>query len=66
MKITVNGEEFDVKQGWSIAELIDHFELPRKKLAVERNLEIVPKSAYDEICLVDGDRLEIVHVIGGG
>ncbi|MGC6471339.1 MAG: sulfur carrier protein ThiS [Parvibaculales bacterium] len=66
MKIMVNGETFEIEQGWSIANLIDHFDLPRKKLAIERNLEIVPKSAYDEICLADGDRLEIVHFIGGG
>ena len=66
MKIKVNGEEFDVSEGWTIDNLIDHFDLPRKKLAVERNLEIVPKSAYSEIHLTDGDRLEIVHFIGGG
>ena len=66
MKIKVNGEEFEIADGWTIAHLIDHFDLPRKKLAVERNLEIVPKSAYENIFLTEGDRLEIVHFIGGG
>jgi len=41
-------------------------ELPLKKIAVERNLEVVPKSTYADVILQEGDKLEIIHFIGGG
>ena len=66
MKIMVNGETLEIEAGWTIARLIQHFDLPEKKLAVERNLQIVPKSSFAKQLLVDGDRIEIVHFIGGG
>ncbi len=66
MTITVNGEVFNIESGWTIARLISHFDLPKKKLAIERNLEIVPRSAYDNLVIKEGDCLEIVHFIGGG
>jgi thiamine biosynthesis protein ThiS len=46
--------------------LIDALGLDGRKLAIERNLEIVPRSVYDQTPLSDGDRIEIVHFIGGG
>ena len=46
--------------------LIDLYELPATKVAVERNLEIVPKSAYVTTMLKENDKVEIVHFIGGG
>ncbi len=50
----------------TVAALVDALQLDGRKLAIERNLEIVPRSAYDRTSLCDGDRIEIVHFIGGG
>lgn len=50
----------------SVAALVEALQLDGRKLAIERNLEIVPRSAYDTTALCDGDRIEIVHFIGGG
>lgn len=66
MKITVNGEPLEVKEGLTAAELIDQLELSGKRLALEVNLEIVPRSAFATHYLQEGDRIEIVHAIGGG
>lgn len=65
--LVINGEDHDdVPDGLSVLGLIKHLELPEKKIAVERNLEIVPKSTFSEAMLADGDKLEIIHFIGGG
>ncbi len=67
MNITINGEvKTGLPDGLSVAALIEDLGLPIKKLAIERNLVIVPKSTYGETVLKDGDVLEIVHFIGGG
>lgn len=50
----------------SVAGLLDQLELEPKKIAVERNLEIVPKSLYGDTALSEGDRIEIVQFVGGG
>jgi thiazole synthase len=66
ISITVNGEPRRIASGASIAALVTDLDLDPKAVAVERNLEIVPKSAYAEVALAEGDRLEIVHFVGGG
>jgi len=66
MQITVNGETLDVAEGASLTALIEQLDLNPKKVAVERNLEIAPKSLYAEIALTEGDRIEIVQFVGGG
>lgn len=67
MFLTVNGERVeDLPEGMTVGALLDHLSLPRKKIAVERNLEIVPKSTFDTAVLNADDRLEIIHFIGGG
>jgi thiazole synthase len=66
ISITVNGEPRRIASGASIAALVTDLDLDPKTVAVERNLEIVPKSAYTEVALAEGDRLEIVHFVGGG
>lgn len=66
ISIEVNGEAQNVRQGLTLAELLESLGITGTKVAVERNLEIVPKSAYAETCLKDGDKLEIVHFVGGG
>ncbi|WP_374598765.1 sulfur carrier protein ThiS [Sphingosinicella sp.] len=66
ISITVNGEPRRIIPGASIAALVAELDLDPKAVAVERNLEIVPKSAYADVALADGDQLEIVHFVGGG
>ncbi len=66
MRLTINGDARDVPDGATVAALLAHLGLPERKIAVERNLEIVPKSRYAATPLSPGDRIEIVHFIGGG
>ncbi len=66
MKLWVNGEERAVEAVADVAGLVAALGLDSRKVAVERNLEIVPRSTYGATALQDGDRIEIVHFIGGG
>jgi thiazole synthase/sulfur carrier protein len=66
MNLTVNGEERRFRVLASLSDLVAELGLDARKVAVERNLEIVPRSAYGRTALADGDRIEIVHFIGGG
>ena len=66
MKITVNGREMEVADGLSLEGLLTHLAVKREYTAVAVNREIAPKSAYSLTRLRDGDRLEIVHPMGGG
>ncbi len=64
--ITVNGEHRRVSAGLSIAQLAEEIGLVPEKVAVERNLEIVPRSTLAQVFVEDGDEIEIVHFVGGG
>ena len=66
VEISVNGEKREVPDGATLRELLELLEIQRGRVAVERNLEIVPKAQFDTCCLTDGDRLEIVTLVGGG
>jgi sulfur carrier protein len=66
MTLTINGEPRSFDGVAHVAGLVAALGLNPKKVAVERNLEIVPRSAYGLTPLADGDRIEIVHFIGGG
>ena len=66
MDISVNGEMKAFDAPLSVADLLNRLGLPQQKIAVEHNLAIVPKSAYETQMLAAGDRIEIVHFIGGG
>jgi sulfur carrier protein len=65
LRLVVNGDEREVDAG-SVAALVEGLGLDLRKVAVERNLQIVPRSQYLATALSDGDRIEIVHFIGGG
>ena len=65
MRIVLNGEDRSIEAS-TIATLIAEIGLEARKIAVERNREIVPKSQYDATVLQDGDQIEIVHFVGGG
>jgi thiamine biosynthesis protein ThiS len=66
MRLSVNGEERAFSEVSTVAGLIATLRLDPRKVAVERNLEIVPRSTYARARVADGDRIEIVHFIGGG
>jgi thiamine biosynthesis protein ThiS len=66
MRLTVNGEVRDVAPGATLVDLLASLGIEGKRVAVERNLEIAPRSLWPEITLADGDRLEIVQFVGGG
>ncbi|KQN76693.1 thiazole synthase [Sphingomonas sp. Leaf62] len=66
MSITVNGDHMRVRDGLTIAELAAQIGLVAEKVAVERNLEVVPRSTLKDVKVEDGDELEIVHFVGGG
>jgi sulfur carrier protein len=64
--LTINGEARVVPVGTSVTGLLAEIGLAERKVAVERNLEIVPRSQYSTTMLSAGDAIEIVHFIGGG
>ena len=66
MKLFLNGEPAETPEGATVSAFLDQLGLPQKGVAVERNREIVPKSAYGETRLAEGDRIEIVQFVGGG
>lgn len=66
MQIVLNGEEREVDDGLTVSGLLDLLEVPRRYVAVERNREIVPRAQHAETVLVEGDRIEIVTMVGGG
>ncbi|WP_082458117.1 sulfur carrier protein ThiS [Sphingomonas sp. Leaf10] len=66
ISIMVNGDHMRVRDGITLAELAAQIGLVPEKVAVERNLEVVPRSTLAEVKVEDGDELEIVHFVGGG
>jgi thiazole synthase len=66
MQITINGEERSLAAAQTLEALLLDLKIDPRKVAVERNLEIVPRSTYGVVEVTAGDRLEIVHFIGGG
>lgn len=66
MHIILNGTEKNFQERISVANLLRELGLDERKIAVERNREIVPKTEFSSITLCEGDKIEIVHFIGGG
>lgn len=66
ISVRINGEHRRVRQGITLAELAGELGLAPEKVAVERNLEVVPRSTLRQVAVEDGDELEIVHFVGGG
>ena len=66
IEIRVNGESCELPSSLSIAQLLEHFGLPKDRVAVERNRGIVPKMEWDAVRVGNGDELEVVHFVGGG
>ena len=66
MRIQLNGEARDVAPGTTVATLIEELGLRPEQVAVERNQELVPRARRAEVVLDDGDRVELVTLVGGG
>ena len=66
MQISVNGKPRDVEAGTTVAALLEALDLDPRQLAVERNLELVPRRDHAAAILCAGDRLEVVTLVGGG
>jgi thiamine biosynthesis protein ThiS len=66
LQIRINGEHRRVEQGLTIAELVRELGFDPARVAVERNLEVVPRSTLTEVSVEDGDDYEIVRLVGGG
>jgi sulfur carrier protein len=64
--VTLNGSPREFPAPLTFVELLDELDLAGKRIAVERNGEIVPRSRFPEARLVDGDRIEVVVAVGGG
>lgn len=64
--VSINGDTKNVPANLSLRGLCLHLGLKPEKVAIEHNLDIAPRSEHDNICVKAGDRLEIVHFVGGG
>jgi sulfur carrier protein len=66
MKLIINGAEREFTNISTLASLVDQLGMKPDRVAIERNRDIVPRDRWSETTLSDGDRLEIVHFVGGG
>jgi sulfur carrier protein len=66
MHVRVNGEDYQLPEALTVAELVERVGLAGERIALEHNREIVPRSEYGQTKLADGDRVEIVRALGGG
>jgi thiamine biosynthesis protein ThiS len=66
MRLVINGEEKELSGLSTLSSLVEQLELKADRLAVELNRDIVPRTRWAETLLHDGDKLEIVHFVGGG
>jgi thiamine biosynthesis protein ThiS len=64
--ITLNGDPFEVRGPRTISELLAHLDIDARRVAIEHNLEVLKRTAFDSTELRDGDRVEIVNFVGGG
>jgi thiamine biosynthesis protein ThiS len=66
MTVTINGERRDIPDGLNVAALLDHLGMSTGRVAVERNLDILPRARWRETPVQSNDNFEIVHFVGGG
>ena len=66
MIVTINGERRDIPDGLNVSALLDHLGMPTGRVAVERNLDILPRALWQETTVQSNDSFEIVHFVGGG
>ena len=66
MTVTINGDRREIPDGLSVAAMLDHLNMTRDRVALERNLEILPRAQWDATQVQPNDSFEIVHFVGGG
>ena len=66
MTITLNGEPFDLSGPLTVTELLTSLDIDARRVAVEHNLVVIKRTAYDQTLLNEGDSVEIVNFVGGG
>jgi thiamine biosynthesis protein ThiS len=64
--VTINGDRRGIPDGLSVAALLDYLNMARERVALERNLEILPRAQWDATQVQPNDSFEIVHFVGGG
>jgi len=66
LSVTLNGEPHRFPAGSTVADLVASLDIPKERVAVERNREVVRRAEWEAVALEDGDTLEVVHFVGGG
>ena len=66
ISVMINGERQDVPAGVNVPALLAHLGITSGRVAIERNLELLPRAQWDATAVAPGDRYEIVHLVGGG
>lgn len=66
MKVFLNGQLKDIPDGLNLSQLLEHFDLPSQRVAVELNRTVVRRSDWPAITVADSDTIEVIHFVGGG
>lgn len=66
MTVTINGERREIPDGLNVAGLLEHLGMRSDRVAIERNLDILPRAQWQETRVQPNDSFEIVHLVGGG
>jgi thiamine biosynthesis protein ThiS len=66
MTVTINGERREIPDGLNVTALLEHIGMPAERVAIERNLDILPRARWLETRIQPNDSFEIVHFVGGG
>jgi thiamine biosynthesis protein ThiS len=66
MKIKINGEAQDIPEGLNVTAMLEHLGMGNKRVAIERNLDILPRTEWNATPVQANDSFEIVHFVGGG
>ncbi|MGA8142676.1 MAG: sulfur carrier protein ThiS [Candidatus Acidiferrales bacterium] len=66
INVTINGDRREIPAGLTVAALLMQLEMPAERVAIERNLDILPRALWQETAVQPNDRFEIVHFVGGG
>lgn len=66
MQIVINGEKRDVDDGLNLADMVERLKLSSERVAIELNFNVIRKKDWTHTKLTDGDKLEVIHFVGGG
>lgn len=66
MTVTINGERREIPDGLTVTAMLEHLDMAGKRVAIERNLDILPRASWQETRVQPNDSFEIVHFVGGG